>query len=237
MTASGGDDGLLTADRAGSLHGKVSSPMFTGIVARRHRVASWTPLPEGGRRLVLETDPETTVDGDDRRWELEAGESIAVSGVCLTVIPPADALAFDVIPETLDASTLGTVPVGGAVNLERAVRVGDRLGGHYVTGHVDAVGRVVGRDDAPGETRLTIEVVHDRGFRTIPKGSVTIEGVSLTVVESEQTPPFTFSVALIPHTLEVTNLGAKAVGDPVNLEMDTIGKWVWHLLPEGMAPR
>lgn len=138
-------------------------------------------------------------------------------------------VSFDVIQETLRRSQLGRMRPGDRVNLERALRVGDRLGGHYVTGHVDATGKVERWQRGGGENKLFIQVAPEdrRAFRTIPKGSVAIDGVSLTVVDSTLS---SFSVALIPHTLEWTSLGSLSAGDGVNLEMDHVGKWVQALV-------
>ena len=134
---------------------------------------------------------------------------------CVWVVPPAPA-------------SLGRREVGSLVNLERALRVGDRLGGHYVTGHIDSQGRIASIQE-DGEVLWHIEHEVDDSFRTVEKGSVTVDGVSLTVVSSS---PGAFSVALIPHTLEVTSLGVRAEGDPLNLEMDHFGRWVSELLKD-----
>ncbi|MCA8962060.1 MAG: riboflavin synthase [Planctomycetes bacterium] len=211
--------------------------MFTGIVERVVEIRAVEPLHsstghEIGRRLVLSGVATASANGGVAPWsDLSIGESIAVSGVCLTLvdIAPDGALCFDVVPETLRVTTLGESGPGQRVNLERSLRVGDRLGGHFVTGHVDAVGRVRRREGGE-ETRLEVEVVRmvDQ-FSTIPKGSVAVDGVSLTVVDSAAArggDPEWFSVALVPHTLAVTTLGHLAVGAEVNLEMDPIGKWV-----------
>ncbi|MFQ5654472.1 MAG: riboflavin synthase [Planctomycetota bacterium] len=208
--------------------------MFTGIVERACLVTALERTSDGCR-LRLEARPRTVLEGDLEPWrDLETGESIAVNGVCLTLVgerpaagPDPGELAFDVIEESLRASALGDLKPGMGVNLERALRVGDRFGGHYVTGHVDAIGRVAAWERDRGETILRIAVEERRGFQVIPKGSVTIEGVSLTITEAGAEE---FAVALIPHTLEVTNLAERSVGDRVNLEMDHIGKWVEHLL-------
>jgi riboflavin synthase len=183
--------------------------VFTGIVREVGRVASFD-----GRRLVV--DAQTTP---------AEGDSIAVAGVCLTAVD-GSRLAFDVVEETLRRTTLGALEVGDRVNLEPALRAGDPLGGHLVQGHVDGVGRVraVGElvwIDAPAELR--------RYFAE--KGSVTVDGVSLTVAALDADG---FAVALVPHTLEVTTLGALEPGDPVNLEVDVLAKYVERLLPASL---
>jgi riboflavin synthase len=156
------------------------------------------------------------------------GDSIAVNGVCLTVVTvEAGAFTADVMQETLDRSALGSLAVGSPVNLERAVRLQDRLGGHLVQGHVDGVGSVV--SVSPGErwTVLRISLPEGLGRYIVEKGSITVDGVSLTVsaVRAEW-----FEVSLIPTTLQLTTLGPKAPGDPVNLEVDITAKYVEKLL-------
>ena len=204
--------------------------MFTGIVARSCRMCRWSPLGEG-RRLVLDPVPFAVCSGKPLPWkDLEIGESIAVNGCCLTLVRDDDqGLGFDVIEETLRRTSLADLSEGSLVNLERSLRVGDRLGGHYVTGHIDAIGEIRELREGDGETILTVEVVDDHGFRVIPKGSVTVDGISLTVAGCGGG---SFHVALIPHTLEVTNLRERGIGERVNLETDHLGKWVEALLAE-----
>ena len=186
--------------------------MFTGIVRERGRVASF----DGGR-LVLETSVQAAV-----------GDSIAVDGVCLTVVAGDEAtLAFDVVPETLVRSTLGSLSPGGVVNVEPALRVGDELGGHIVQGHVDGVGRVRGSEPEGDGRRMWIEVPADVLRTCVEKGSITVSGVSLTVAELSEDA---LAVALVPHTLAATTLGELAPGAEVNLEADVIGKYVDRLL-------
>jgi riboflavin synthase len=177
--------------------------VFTGIVRERARVASF----EDGR-LVVESTLEPAI-----------GDSVSVDGVCLTVVDAENGhLAFNVVPETLARAK----PFGQEVNLEPALRIGDPLGGHYVQGHIDGTGRVrsVGElvwFDAPPEiVRYCVE-----------KGSVTVDGVALTITSVDDAG---FSVALVPHTLEVTTLGSLEPGDPVNLEVDVLAKYVERLL-------
>lgn len=210
--------------------------MFTGIVTRIRRVAAWDAAPAGGRSLVLEGGAGAAEgrpgDLGDSWADVVIGESIAVNGCCLTVVDVDDGadrgLAFDVIEESLRRTAFDDLAVGSLVNLERSLRVGDRLGGHYVTGHVDAVGRVAELRRDERETILRIAVTAP-DFAVIPKGSVTIDGVSLTVADVVEDG---FTVALIPHTLAVTNLGERREGERVNLEMDHFGKWVRHLVSE-----
>jgi riboflavin synthase len=193
--------------------------VFTGIVQDVGRCERLRPSGPG-RRLTVATSLPT----DD----FLLGESVAVNGVCLTVVDlSAGRFDADVSPETLRRSTLGELRAGDRVNLERALRPVDRLGGHFVLGHVDATGRIAGvRSD--GEFRvLTFELPPDLLRYLVDKGSVAVEGVSLTVSALEG---LTFAVAAIPHTLERTTLAGRKVGDRVNVEVDVLGKYVERLL-------
>lgn len=155
-------------------------------------------------------------------------DSVAVNGVCLTVVEIGEGvLGFDVIPETLSKTTLGELAPAGPVNLERALRVGDRLGGHFVQGHVDGVGRIVGVTVENEWYTILFEADEMIRRYLIPHGSITVDGVSLTVARITSGG---FAVALIPHTLENTNLGRKQPGDTVNLEADMLGKYVETLI-------
>jgi riboflavin synthase len=173
--------------------------MFTGIVARKGRVV------RPGRRLVLDTG-----------WkDLAHGESVAVAGVCLTVAKLDGATAsFDLVAETLKKTTLGRLKRGDAVNLERALRHGDRISGHLVQGHVEGTGVAT-------QTGKTLRIETDLAAQMIPKGSITVDGVSLTIVD---VAPGAFTVALIPTTRRITTLGALKKGARVNLELDLITK-------------
>jgi riboflavin synthase len=194
--------------------------MFTGIVEELGTVRAVEPH-EGGARIEIES---TTVLDD-----AVLGASIAVNGCCLTVVElGAGWWAADAIIETLDRTTLGGLTVDDPVNLERPVRLSDRLGGHVVQGHVDGVGIVTARDTLPdGSTRLWVEVRDDLTRYVVEKGSITVDGVSLTVAEVDAEG---FAVALIPHTLGLTTLGVRHPGDSVNLEVDVLAKYVERLL-------
>jgi riboflavin synthase len=172
---------------------------------------------------------------DEAGWRLAPGESIAVSGVCLTVVDVAPGrIAFDLAEETLRVTTLGGLGEGDPVNLERPLRLDGRLGGHLVLGHVDAVGQVTAVWPEGDGARLDVAVPARLRPFLIPKGSVAIDGVSLTVAALEEDA---FGVALIPHTLAVTTLGQRRRGDPVNLEMDVIGKYVRGFVEHWEAAR
>ena len=180
--------------------------MFTGIVRERGRVAAFD-----GSRLVVDA-PGTSA---------AVGDSIAVSGVCLTVVKT-EPLAFDVVPETLERTTLGSLEPGDEVNVEPALRAGEPLGGHIVQGHVDGVGSLRGTSDG-----LTwFDAPEDILRYCIEKGSVAVDGVSLTIAALDESG---FAAALVPHTLEATTLRSLEQGDAVNLEADVVAKYVERL--------
>ncbi|HEY7667104.1 MAG TPA: riboflavin synthase [Actinomycetota bacterium] len=190
--------------------------MFTGIVEERGTIRE-----AGTHRLVVGC--RTVLGGTG------IGSSMSVSGVCLTVVAREDdALAFDLSDETLARSNLGRLEPGDPVNLERPVTLATRLGGHLVQGHVDGVGAVTGLDrDASGGATLTVRLPAELQRYVVEKGSIALDGVSLTVAGIHREA---VSVALIPHTLEVTTLGVAAPGDTVNVEIDLIAKYVERLM-------
>jgi riboflavin synthase len=191
--------------------------MFTGIV---ETVATIARFEGGADRATLVIDAPT-VSGGVRR-----GDSIAVNGACLTVTAiEGGRLSFEAVAETLSRTNLGELKIGSVVNLERAMRADQRLDGHIVQGHVDVVGRVRALDRAGSDVRLFVDCEPSFSLLLVEKGSVAVDGVSLTVVGVETRG---FDVALIPHTLEVTTLGRRRVGDRVNLEADVLGKYVKH---------
>lgn len=195
--------------------------MFTGIVEERGTVveAGATRLVVGCRTVVTDSD---------------IGASVAVNGVCLTVVAKSTGdLSFDLSPETLDRSTLGRLGPGDPVNLERPVTLSARLGGHLVQGHVDGVGEVTGMErDDEGCALLTVRVPEGLLRYVVEKGSISVDGVSLTVAAIAGEG---IAVAMIPHTLAVTTLGTVVPGDPVNLEVDVIAKYVERLMAKEMA--
>jgi riboflavin synthase alpha subunit len=194
--------------------------VFTGIV---ERVAKITSLETVMGRVELEVEV-----GAEIAREVKLGDSVALSGTCLTVVAVrGDRLAFQVVPESLRVTSLGARKAGGALNLERAMRADARLDGHIVQGHVDGVGTV--RDvRADGDDRLVrIDCPADLAVQLVPKGSIAVEGVSLTAIDPDERG---FSVALIPHTRAVTTLGSLERGQVVNLELDVLGKYVFRYL-------
>jgi riboflavin synthase len=193
--------------------------MFTGIVEELGEVTAWDDLPDAARLTVR--GPVVTSDASH-------GDSIAVNGVCLTVVEARDgAFTADVMKETLDRSSLGALQVGSRVNLERAVRLQDRLGGHLVQGHVDGTGELLAVTPDEHWTVVRVSLPDGLGRYVVEKGSITVDGVSLTVSAVDDT---WFEVSLIPTTLDLTTLGRKGVGDPVNLEVDITAKYIEKLL-------
>ncbi len=198
--------------------------MFTGIIEHVGRVRN---LERRDVAVTLEIEAGPVAEG------VPIGASVAVNGACLTVTRcDGNALVFDAIPETLDKTALGTLRVGSPVNLERALRADGRLDGHIVQGHVDATGEVAALERQGDDVRFAVRCEPGFASQLVPKGSVAIDGVSLTLVRVE---PDGFDVALIPHTLRETNLGQRRVGDAVNLEADILGKYVLRYL-ERVAP-
>lgn len=195
--------------------------MFTGLI---QTVGEVSRAERRSDRVVLAIRPR-------RELERQVGDSIAVNGVCLTVTASAGA-GFEVLAgaETLRRTTLGDLRAGSAVNLEPALRIGDRLGGHFVQGHVDGVGTVADRRDRGANLEIDLRVPAELGRYVIEKGSLAVDGVSLTVNRASAT---TASVALIPHTVAETTLGERRPGDRVNLEVDMIAKYVEKLLQHG----
>ncbi|MBT2209748.1 MULTISPECIES: riboflavin synthase [Actinomadura] len=193
--------------------------MFTGIVEELGEIVA---IEHDGDSAVL------TIRGPLVTRDAVHGASIAVNGVCLTVVDVrGDTFTADAIRETLDRSSLGALGAGSRVNLERPVRLSDRLGGHLVQGHVDGVGEIISREPGERWDVVTISLPAHLSRYLVDKGSITVDGISLTVVEAGADR---FSVALIPTTLSLTTLGRKEPGDPVNLEADVVAKYVERLI-------
>jgi riboflavin synthase len=193
--------------------------VFTGIVEELGSVVAVEPLADAARLRIR--GPLVTADAVH-------GASIAVNGVCLTVVELGDGeFTADVMNETLERSSLGALKAGSRVNLERPVTLDARLGGHLVQGHVDGTGAIVSRTPSEHWELVRISLPGELGRYVVEKGSITVDGISLTVVEAADE---WFTVSLIPTTLELTTLGTKGVGDPVNLEVDVIAKYVERML-------
>jgi riboflavin synthase len=194
------------------------SLVFTGIVRERGRVAAADRNGDGVRlRIVAPQTASSTSIGD----------SVAVSGVCLTAVAVDDGeLAFDAVPETLARTTLGELATGAEVNLEPAIRAGEPLGGHYVQGHVDGIGRVRALEPEGEDVRLRLDVPPELLRYCVEKGSLAVEGVSLTIAALDDGG---VEIALVPHTLRETTLAALRPGDGANVEVDVLAKYVERL--------
>ncbi|WP_431985951.1 riboflavin synthase [Streptomyces griseoflavus] len=193
--------------------------MFTGIVEELGEITAVETLDDACRFRLR--GPVVTEGA-------KHGDSIAVNGVCLTVVEhQGDEFTADVMAETLNRSSLGALAVGSRVNLERPTAVGSRLGGHIVQGHVDGTGEILGREPSQHWEIVTISLPADLSRYVVEKGSITVDGISLTVVDAADDH---FTVSLIPTTLALTTLGIKQPGDPVNLEVDVIAKYVERML-------
>ncbi|MEE1735988.1 riboflavin synthase [Streptomyces sp. BE147] len=199
--------------------------MFTGIVEELGEVTAVEKLDDASRFRLR--GPVVTEGA-------KHGDSIAVNGVCLTVVDLGDhEFTADVMAETLDRSSLGALTTGSRVNLERPMALGGRLGGHIVQGHVDGTGRIVERTVSENWEIVKISLPAELTRYVVEKGSITVDGVSLTVVDAETDH---FTISLIPTTLALTTLGIKQPGDPVNLEVDVIAKYVERLLGADAVP-
>jgi riboflavin synthase len=193
--------------------------VFTGLIQEVGRVVS----REGGADGV-----RLTIEASHTAATAQLGDSVAIDGVCLTVVAVGgETVAFDAVPETLARTSLGTLDRGSRVNLEPALRAGDPLGGHYVQGHVDSVGSVRSIEAEGDGKRIWFEAPPELLRYVVAKGSITVQGTSLTVAAVDESA---FAVALIPHTLEATTLGALEPEDRVNLEADVLAKYVEKLL-------
>lgn len=193
--------------------------MFTGII---EEIGTIKGIKRGNRSVVLEVKAKKVLE------DLKVGDSIATNGVCLTVTSfSGGSFCADVMPETMQRSNLGGLHAGDPVNLERALSLNGRLGGHIVSGHVDGMGKIVGREKDENAIWVTIATSADLLRYIVEKGSITIDGISLTVVAVTDSG---FTVSIIPHTQDETTLVKKQVGDDVNLENDVIAKYVEKLM-------
>ncbi len=193
--------------------------MFTGLIETMGTVTAIADQPPGKRFTI---DAGIVAEG------AAIGDSICINGCCLTVVAINHVqMDFEAGQETLSRTNLCDLQIGSLVNLERSLAVGDRLGGHYVTGHIDAVGSLIERSDDPPWAHLRFEMPSRLASQVAAKGSIAIDGISLTVVDVDD---HSFSVALIPHTLQVTTLGHRTTGDKINLETDILAKYVQRSL-------
>lgn len=197
--------------------------MFTGIIEEIGRVRF---LNKAGESARMSVEAKAILD------DIHMGDSISVSGACLTVVAfDANTFTVDISPETLGATTIGELRPGDPVNLERAMQAGGRFGGHMVSGHVDGVGALLRKTEQGNAQVLTFSAPKEILEVSVPKGSMAVDGVSLTVNEIGED---SFSVAVIPHTVRMTTLGARGIGSRVNLEADLIGKHIQRLLSRRM---
>ncbi|MFT4639221.1 MAG: riboflavin synthase [Verrucomicrobiales bacterium] len=193
--------------------------MFTGIIEAKGEIVQITSLADGGARLMIQIPFAS---------ELTLGESVAVNGCCLTVTEVnAQNVAFDLLQQTLNVTNLGQQKTGSVVNLERAVLPTSRLSGHLVQGHVDETAEVLAIKPQGQDTMIVVQLPESARGLVISRGSIAVDGISLTIAELEEGQ---FTLWIIPHTLEVTNLGSKQPGDQVNLEFDLLGKYVQRQL-------
>jgi len=208
------------------------APVFTGIVREVATVTAVDAHEHGGARLVVAAPRTAAVTSE--------GDSVSVNGVCLTATAATDSengmLAFDAVPETLARSTLGRLAPGHPVNLEPALRAGEPMDGHVVQGHVDGVGTVAALDPEGEGARVTVRLPGDLHRLTVEKGSIALDGVSLTVAALGPDDARTIEVALVPHTLAETTLGRLRPGDEVNVEADVLAKHVARLLETRNGP-
>ena len=199
--------------------------MFTGIIEGMGTISRIQAF-ERGKRFFLESD--FSMD------QTRVGDSVAVSGACLTVVMiEENRFAVDVSPETLDKTTFGRGRPGDRVNLERALRLSDRLDGHLVSGHIDGMGELTQKETRGNAIIVSIAVPAGLSRCMIPKGSVAVDGISLTINRQDRNG---FEVSIIPHTAKWTTINLKKCGDPVNIETDMIGKYVERFITEKMAP-
>ncbi|MBP2644811.1 MAG: riboflavin synthase, alpha subunit [Firmicutes bacterium] len=199
--------------------------MFTGLVEELGYVKD---INKGAKSVRITVNACKVLD------DVKLGDSIAVNGTCLTVVAYSDTwFTADVMPETVDRTALAVLKPGNVVNLERTLAVGDRFGGHIVSGHIDGVGTIEAKEKNDIAVIVKIKADTDVMRYIVKKGSIAIDGISLTVVELDED---WFSVSLIPHTAAGTTLGSKTTGDPVNLETDIVGKYIEKFMRLGSAP-
>jgi riboflavin synthase len=191
--------------------------VFTGIIEGQGIVMKFNFKTKNRSAAKMRIDLGNLAKG------LEIGDSVAINGVCLTATNISKNQAdFEMIDETLKKTNLGMIKPGGKVNIERSLRVGERMEGHFVLGHIDGTGKIVKIEKLPKEIKFWIELPKDLARFVVKKGSITVDGISLTLVDVTKNK---ISVCIIPHTLKITNLGLKKIGDKVNIETDILGKY------------
>ena len=199
--------------------------MFTGIVEGTGIIKSISKIKTANRMAVKRIE----IDLGKLRRGLRVGDSVSVNGTCLTATSILKNIAiFEVVKETTKRTSLGLLKAGDLVNLERSLRINDRIEGHIVLGHVDGVGKIEDIQKIPSETKIWISVNKQTAGLLVPKGSIAVDGISFTIVDVSKE---VFSVALVPHTLAVTTFKSKKKGDKVNIEVDILSKYVAKLLP------
>ncbi|MDE1829492.1 MAG: riboflavin synthase [Thaumarchaeota archaeon] len=192
--------------------------MFTGIIEGLGKIEKFEKNTKTRSEARMKINLGKLAKG------LKVGDSVAINGVCLTAINIAKGIAeFEMVGETIKKTNLGALESGDEVNIERSLKIGDRLEGHFVLGHVDGSGTILKIDKQSNQVQLWIELPKELAKYVAKKGSITVDGISLTVVDKIKTK---FSVSIIPHTMKVTNLGSKKVGDKVNIETDVLGKYI-----------
>ena len=205
--------------------------MFTGIIESLCQIKSVKEIKKVKSKYPAEI--KFSIDLERLGKGLKIGQSVSVNGVCLTITKLNGSIAeFSVIGETVRKTSLGTIKKGDRVNIERSMKASGRFDGHFVQGHVDCIGIIHDKIIYPTETQLIIKISREQkqSFQyIIRKGSITIDGISLTVVDMEKN---LLSISLIPHTLKKTTLGIKSIGDIVNIEFDIVGKYISNLLPK-----
>lgn len=196
--------------------------MFTGIIEEIGTISHINNVSERAIQL--------TIDAKKVLEDVELGDSIAVNGICLTVTKySANNFQVDVMPETIKATSLAKIVVGSTVNLERSMPTNGRFGGHFVSGHVDRTGEIIKKQKEENAIYYTIEIEAENSKFILDRGSIAVDGISLTIFNKSKN---TFTISLIPHTVKQTTLGAKGVGDMVNIEYDMLGKYIYQMLAD-----
>lgn len=192
--------------------------MFTGIIEGFGKIVNFDKKTKTRSAAKMKISLGRLAKG------LRVGDSVAINGVCLTAVSiRKDIAEFEMVGETIKKTNLGSLESGNKVNIERSLKVGDRLEGHFVLGHVDGVGIITNLEKQPNQIKIWMELPKKLSKYVTPKGSITVDGISLTVVDKLKNK---FSVSIIPHTMKITNLSAKKIGDKVNIETDVLGKYV-----------